>query len=721
MMRAGKVPLVLQDEVADCGLACVAMISGAYGRHMSLAALRRQVDIGVHGASLKDLAFAGESLGFDVRSIKLGTSQVDQLRLPALLHWNLVHFVVLVERRGKHYVVHDPGLGRRTIDESEFFRSFTGLAQEFSPRSDFSKLDERTAVPLRWILDHSQSYLRLLGTVAMMSMVMQAFVLLLPYGARLLVDRLAIAKDDLSLAATAGVGTTLLALFCVLHWFRAMVVVQLSTCLDTYGSRKLVDRMFGLTYEFLARRDIGTLMSRFSNLREVRLVLSQGLAESAVEALLAVIMLAGIYVHSPAASVTAVAALLAYAVCRLAIREKQKERVDEMFVAMGSQNASLIESLSKVETVKANAIETTRSDFWQSRFTEYQNSLVLKLRLDHGSTIAAIACFGLGYIVACWIAVRSAFLSQLTLGEVTTVLVLLGMFLSRGHQFISKVFDLGVARVHLDALADVVYGDSESQPGSRDLVLDRAPSIELRDVGFRYSPRDPFVFRRVSFRVEAGESAAITGLSGCGKSTLLSLILGLRRPTEGEILIDGIPLEQCDKAKYRRRVGSVLQADRLFFGSVAENVSLFELEANMEHVWNALNASAMAAVVGRLPMGEHTTLGDSPMLSGGEVQRLLLARALYKNPKLLLLDEASSHLDEDTEVAVNASLSATGATRLVAAHRRQTIDLSDCEIVLGHESTLGCSSVTAVRRRPTGHHRQLTSGGPGVPTLKMTE
>lgn len=693
-MKPGPVPLILQSEIAECGLACVAMISGAFGHRTDLARLRQRLDPGTRGASMKDIAALGEALGFAVRSLKLGPKQLDRLHLPAVLHWNVVHYVVLVESRGGEHVIHDPALGRRTVDDRELSRSFTGLAQEFVPREPIARTDNRLRVPWRWLIGRTEPYGRLIGSIFLMSLVMQAFVFVVPFGAQLLLDRVAVSRDTLTVALGFAISCIGLGLYALLLWMRSTVVIHLNNSLDMAGTQKLVAKMLSLPYDFFARRDIGSLMGRFTNLREIRQLLTQGLAESLVEALLALLALAAVFVYLPVAGLVALVALAAYAGYRMMTRPRMQEHVSALFHTMAAQSGSLIESLQKIETIKANALEPMREQFWAARFGDYQNSLVQKIRQDQRHAIAQILLMGVAYALSVLLAVRSLFDGQLTMGEALTLLLILGILMARAERFLDRLFDLHVARVHLDGLSDVVHAESEyiadaAQPSSGRV----AAVIELRDVGFRYSTHEPFVFRHVSARFEAGRCVAITGPSGCGKSTLLSLLLGLHSATEGEIIVDGVPLSALDRRAWRHQVGSVLQSDRSFYGSVAENVTLFEIAPPGERVRDALRACALAEVVDRLPMKEHTMLSDAPMLSGGETQRLLLARALYKRPRLLLLDEASSHLDDATEARINSSLHAHGATRILVAHRRQTIELADTIIRLGHSEALGCSTV----------------------------
>jgi ATP-binding cassette subfamily B protein RaxB len=693
------VPVILQNEIAECALACVAMICGYHGKKVDLTALRRTLDPATRGSTMKEIAELGDTLGLSVKSLKLGLKQIDKLALPAIIHWNLVHYVVLVSRRGDEFIIHDPALGRRTLSESDFSRSFTGLAQEFSPRPSFVKSDTVTPVPFKWLVDGEAPYAKLVATIFALALVMQLLVGVLPFGAQILIDRVLTTRDPATLVFGLALGTVGLGLYCSMLWLRSTVVMYLNSCLDTAGTQKLTAKMLAMPYDFFARRDVGSLLSRFTNLTEVRKLLTQGLAESAVEALIALTLLAVIGLYLPSVGAVAASALLAYAAFRGAMRDHERDRVGEMFQAAAGQHASLIETLVKIDTVKANALETMRERFWLSRFMTYQNSLIRKLRMDYRNSIALLVCFGSGYGLIAWFIARGVFDDLLSMGEAFTVFLLAAMFFARSSQFLERLFELLVAKVHLDNLADIVHGEEEARYEFSESAEKGLGRIELRDVGFRYSAKEPFVFRHVSIDIAPGECVAITGASGCGKSTLLSLMLGLRSPTEGEVLIDGLSVEHWDKKRLRRRIGSVLQGDALFIGSVQENVTFFEVNAAPERVHAALDACALKSVVARLAMGEHTMISDTPMLSGGERQRLLLARALYKRPKLLLLDEASSHLDEATESLVNDSIRSMGVTRVMVAHRRQTIDLADTEVCLDRSETGAWSTVAAIKRR----------------------
>lgn len=710
------VPVILQNEIAECGLACVAMISSYHGKKTDLPALRKLVDPGTRGATMKDLAELGEALGLSVKSLKLGLKQMDKLALPAILHWNLVHYVVLVGRNGDEYVIHDPALGRRVLSEPDFSRSFTGLAQEFSSRPCFVKTDDRTPVPLRWLVDDAAPYVRLLGAICAMTLVMQLLVGVLPFGAQAVIDRALTDRDPLTLGIGLLFGAVGTGLYCLLLWLRSTVVLYLNSCLDTAGMQKLVAKMLAMPADFFARRDVGGLLSRFANLSEIRRLLTQGFAESAVEALIALLLLAAIALYLPSIGLVSVSTLAVYAAYRALVRGAERDRVGELFHSAAGQNASLIETLTKIETVKANAIETLRERFWLSRFTTHQNSLIRKARINYRNDIALIACFSVGYALTAWFVVRGVFDGLLSMGEAFTVFLLVTMFFSRANQFLERFFELLIAKVYLDNLADVVHGEEEPQQEHGDPGGTGPAVIELRDIGFRYSPKEPFVFRKVSFVIGAGECVAITGPSGCGKSTLLSLLLGLREPTEGEIVIDGLPLRHWDKRRLRRRIGSVLQSDQLFIGSVQENITLFDVQSADQRIHEAIDACALRAVVSRLPMGEHTMIGDSPMLSGGERQRLLLARALYKEPRILLLDEASSHLDEATEAQVNEGIRTLGVTRVMVAHRRQTIDLADTEIRLGRSGDCPWTTVVELRR---GRPRVVVDRSDAVPASEI--
>lgn len=692
--RAINVPLILQNEISECGLACIAMVASAHGRQTSLPELRALFDPGSRGASLRDLAVVAEGLGFTAKSMKVGINQISKIELPAIVHWNLVHYVVLVESVGSTFVIHDPALGRREITMDEFSDSFTGLVQQITPNGSVRRKARGWPVKLSWLLEDYRGFWPTVGTIFAVSMVMQAFVMVVPFSIQLVLDQIANSGDILAFAVAAASGALGLLLYCTLMSLRASVILQLSNALDGNGSLKLMTKMFSLPYEFFAKRDTGSLLNRFANLRELRLLLSQGFAESFVEAILSVFILAALWIYIPWAAGTAVLSIAGYAGYRFAKRETQRDRLAEMFHNFGSQNGSLIESIQKIETVKANALENIRQEFWAARFGEYQNSVIRKVGIDQSIGVALTVLTGTAYISCGMLAAHSIQQGTLSLAEAMTSLVLLALFLARATVFVDRAFEMSVARVHLDALADVVNTASELTAESRAVQKsDREGWIELRNVGFRFSPSEPFVFRAINLSVERGAFVAISGPSGCGKSTLLSLLLGLRSPTEGEILVDGIPLDNLDIKRLRRMVGTVMQGDRLFYGSVQENVTCFELEVDQDRLNQSLQRAQIHGAVDRLPMKEHTMLSDSPLMSGGEVQRLLLARALYKQPRFLLLDEATSHLDEANEREVMSSLNSDSTTRIAIAHRRQTLDTADRVITLGFSAATGCTTI----------------------------
>lgn len=701
----GRVPVVLQKEVAECGLACVAMICGYHGKQMDLDSLRKISDPSTRGSTMKDLVDVADAVGFNVKSLKIGMRQIDKLTLPAIIHWNVIHYVVLVSQHNDSYVVHDPALGRRVLTKMDFSRSFTGLAQEFTARPDFTREDNRKAVPLAWLLGKDSTYGKLLGSILALTFVMQVLVAVVPFAGQALLDNVLTTRDQTPLAFGLVAGAMGLFLYCTLVWTRSTLALFLNSCLDTVGTQRLIGKMLSMPYEFFARRDIGSMLSRFANMIELRRLLTQGLAESAVEAIIGVLVFLAVLLYLPAAGLISVLCLLAYVAMRAGFRESDRERVGEMFHAASGQSASLIETLAKIETVKANALETARQRFWMARFATYQNAVVRKSRAEYTNGIALVCCMGGGYGLCLWFIVSAVFDTTLSVGEGFTVFILTAIFLSRSSICVNRVFEVLIAKVHLDNLGDVVHGESEPLPEVLRSSDDFRGTIELQDVGFRYSTNEPFVFRHVSLAIDPGMCVAITGPSGCGKSTLLSLILGLRTPTEGQILVDGLPVQDWDLRRLRRRIGSVLQADQLFIGSLHENVTLFDVNPTDDFFNEVVDSCALRHVVGRLGMGIHTIIGDTPTLSGGERQRLLLARALYKKPSILVLDEATSHLDEATEAQVNTSIRASGATRVMVAHRRQTIDLADIEVVLSRGGNTW-STVTDVRSKRAGLHEE---------------
>jgi ATP-binding cassette subfamily B protein RaxB len=383
----------------------------------------------------------------------------------------------------------------------------------------------------------------------------------------------------------------------------------------------------------------------------------------------------------------AVGAVLVYGLLRWAFFRPLRMATEEALVFEARQNTHFLESLRGVQAIKLFNAEADRRSRFASLVVDTMNAGIAIRKLELLFTVLHRGLFGLERVAVIWLGALLVLDQRLSVGMLFAFFAYKETFALRFSGLIDKTVELKMLRLQGERLADIVLTAPEDA-GTADAPA-MAPlvpaSLELRDVHFRYADGEPEVLRGVSLRVEPGESVAIVGPSGCGKTTLLKLMLGVHAPTSGEVLVGGVPLSRLGLSAWRDMVGVVMQEEPLFTGSVADNISFFSPDVDTDWLQQCAQVAAIHDDIVAMPMGYHTLIGDmGTALSGGQKQRLLLARALYKRPRLLLLDEATSHLDVDRERSVNQAIRQLSLTRVIVAHRPETI-ASAGRVVALHE------------------------------------
>lgn len=673
--RRSRVKLIWQTEVAECGLASLAMIANYYGMDVGLGALRRRFQPSPRGASLKSLIAIADQMALIPRAVKLPLEQLDAIHMPAILHWDMNHYVVLEKIRYGKALIHNPeGLSRWYAFE-ELSEHFTGVALELRPAEDFEPLHQRDRLRMSQLWRRVTGLKRALIQILVLSIVMQVFVLASPYYMQIAIDDVLPALDSNLLTVLAlGFG-----LFAVMNagatLLRSYVLLSAGTSLGFGIESNIARRLFRLPISWFEKRQVGDILSRFQSVAPIQQFLTQGAVGALLDGSLAIFALVIMLFYSPMLAMMALLAFGLYCLVRAVTFAAQRTAQEDAIVSSGKEQSTMIESLRGVVTLRLFNRESMRHAQWQSRLTDSMNAGVSLARIGIWQTTASILIFGLENILSIWVAIRFVINGGFSVGMVFAYMAYKGQFL----QLASSLIDQGIAfrmlGLHLERLSDIALADQDksfSLPvGPRPELKGR---IELKNVSFRYSPSDPLVLEGVNLIAEYGDHIAITGPSGEGKSTLVKILLGLLEPDEGEVLIDGIPLARFGYKNYHEQLGAVLQTDHLFAGSLSDNIALFDDAPDMQLVTSAAMTAAIHDDITRMPMGYDTLVGDmGSTLSGGQMQRVLLARALYRQPKLLVMDEGTSHLDAECERAVNSAIAAFGITRIVIAHRAETI------------------------------------------------
>ena len=685
LLGARRVPLLLQAEAAECTLACLAMVAAAHGLNTDLATLRQRFSLSLKGATMADLMRMAGVLQFNPRAVRADTDQLDQLALPCILHWDFNHFVVLVGVRRGVATLHDPARGVRHMKPAELSRHFTGVALELTPAASFAPKVERQRVSLRALLGPVRGLKRALAQILILALGLEVFVLGSPFLLQWVVDDVVVSADR-DLLVTLGLGFGLLVLLqAATAALRSWAVLHLSASLNLQWLGNVFAHLMRLPVAWFERRHAGDVWSRFAAVQQIQKTLTTHFVEALLDGLLVLATLAVMMFYSVTLSVIVLAAVMAYALLRWAFFRPLRQATEETLVHEAQQASHFLESLRAVQAIKLFNRQADRQARFMNRVVDAMNAGLATRKLELLFAVLHRLLFGLERVAVVWVGALLVMDHHFSVGMLFAFVAFKEQFAQRVSALIDKAVELRMLRLQGERLADIVLAQPESEGPLRAGVLPPEARIELRNVSFHYGQSEGQVLRHFSLTIEPGESVAIVGPSGCGKTTLLKVMLGIHVPQAGEIRVGGQTLADLGLATWRSMVGTVMQDDALLSGSVADNISFFDAAPDADWIVECARAAAVHTEIEAMPMGYHTLIGEQGgSLSGGQRQRLLLARALYKRPRILLLDEATSALDVDHERLVNQQIRKLNLTRVIVAHRPETI-ASASRVVVLHE------------------------------------
>ena len=678
-----RLPVILQTEAAECGPACIAMVASRHGLQIDLPTLRQRFPTSLKGATMADLVRIAAQLQLSSRALRAEMSHLPQLALPGILHWDLNHFVVLKEVVGGTAVIHDPARGVRRLPLAEVSKHFTGVVLELNPQVDFKPRIEKQAVTLRQLLGHVTGLRRSLLQIFTLALALEAFLLMAPFFMQGVVDSVLVSLDR-DLLVTLGVGFALLVLIQVATGaIRSWAVLHLSTTLNLQWLANVFAHLMRLPVAWFEKRHTGDVLSRFGAVQKIQQTLTTSFIEAVLDGLMVVVTLAMMFIYSGRLSAIALGAVACYALLRIAFFGPLRDATEEAIVFEAKRSSHFLESLRGVQSIKLFNRENDRQARFMNLAVDTMNATIATRRLDLMFSVGHKLVFGLERVAIVWVGALLVMDRSFSVGMLFAFIAYKEQFATRVSGLIDKVVEVKMLKLQGERLADIVLADPEPQLGFEARASDEPVSLELRDLHFAYSQAEPPVLRGLSLRIEQGESVAIVGPSGCGKTTLLKLMLGVHAPQSGDIRIGDRPLARLGLHAWRDMIGTVMQDDQLFAGSITDNISFFDPQADTAWVLECARVAAVAAEIEAMPMGFHTLIGDmGGSISGGQRQRILLARALYKRPKILFLDEATSALDVDGEREVNQAIRQLALTRIIVAHRPETIASASRVIVL---------------------------------------
>ncbi|WLA12155.1 peptidase domain-containing ABC transporter [Xanthomonas translucens] len=703
--------IILQSEASECGLACLAMIVSAHGSSIELRELRRRFSLSLKGTRLDHLISMAERLDLAARPVRLDVRELSKLTVPAILHWDMDHFVVLCKASTRSVSIVDPASGKRTITPTEASEHFTGVALELTPITDFVKIPKIGSVSIKELTGKVVGLRRSLALVFGLSLSLQALAITAPFYLQWIVDQVLPAADR-GLLFVLSVGFMLVLLLQVgIGAVRGWSVVYLSTRLGLQWTQNVFAHLLKLRLDFFEKRHLGDIVSRMASVQAIQRTLSSSFVEAIVDGMMASATLAMMIVYSAKlVAITAIAVAL-YAIARMVAFTAVRRTTEQQLVSSARQQSHLLESIRGIQSIKIFGTEASRR---MAYYNLMNNTVSNEIRMGKiGITFSAMNqfIFGVERVFVISVGASLAIRGEFSVGMLIAYLAYKEQFTLRVGGLIDKMVEFRMLRLHGERLSDIVLSDPDIEATEERGEGLRVPKIEVNNLSFRYGDGEPWVIRNCSFVISAGQAVAIIGPSGGGKSTLMKIMLGLLIPTEGRVTVDDQDIHRGAAKSIRRYFGAVMQDDVLFAGSVAENIAFGDLTWSKERVEDAARRASVHDEIVSMPMGYNSLIGDmGTTLSGGQKQRVILARALYRNPRILFLDEATSHLDVEREKSVNLAISRLDLTRVIVAHRPETIASAERVLVLrdgiiseNTNSSAGCSgSVPPYDEMPAG-------------------
>ncbi|MGB0906151.1 MAG: peptidase domain-containing ABC transporter [Maricaulaceae bacterium] len=673
-----SVPVILQTEATECGLACLAMVARYHGHDIDLNILRKRHLVSLKGASLKSIISIAANLELGARPLRLDLEHLNELTLPAILHWDFNHYVVMTKVGHDKVHIIDPGIGRRTLSMKLFSESFTGVALELTPKAEFKPINARLKPQISSLWSKLVGLKRAIAQTFILTLILQIILLISPFFLQLIVDGV-LPSGDVGLLIALGIGFGGLAILrACTEALRSWAVLVFGNQMSLQMVGNIFSHLIRLPTSYFEKRHVGDLISRMGSVEPIQKALTQTVVTVIIDGIMALLMLGVMFIYSPILAFIVLASVTLLSLITLFIYPRLRETQEDVIFKRALENTHTIETIRANTTLKLFGREAEREAAWRNLYMDVINSNITHGKFLIWQKFAETFLTGAQLVIIAYIGARLIMdgSSGFTIGMLFAFLAYRADFTFSVTQLLQKGIEFSLLSLHLDRLSDIIYAKSETsdkaeyEHRNKYLPSNLKGEITVEDLWFRYADDDPWIIQGLSVTFPAGEMTTLTGLSGGGKTTLLKLIMGLYPPNKGRILIDGIPLSELRLQDWRGVIGVVMQDDQLLSGTISENISLFEPKADMERIISAATAAKVHDDIAAIPMGYDSMVGNmGSVLSGGQKQRVLLARALYHEPKILFLDEGTANLDSETEKQVVNVIKNMPITRIIVAHR----------------------------------------------------
>ncbi|EAT8925940.1 peptidase domain-containing ABC transporter [Salmonella enterica subsp. arizonae serovar 63:z4,z32:-] len=674
-----RVPVIHQTESSECGIACLAMVFGHYGKSIDLFSLRQQFNISSRGATLYSIRTIAVQMGMTVRALSLDLNELNVLRRPCILHWNFNHFVVLVSVKRNGFVLHDPARGRIIVSKAEASKCFTGIALELWPGSTFRRERVKKRLNLVTLINSIHGIKGALLKIFALSIVVEAIGLILPAGTQLVMDH-ALPAGDRGLLSMICISLMFFILLrATVSTSRAWISLIMGTLVNIQWQSGLFSHLLRLPLSYFERRKLGDIQSRFGSLNTLRTTFTTSMVGAIMDGIMVCGLLIMMLLYGKSLTWVVLGFTLVYIAIRLFTYTYYRQLSEEQLIMEARVSSYFMETLYGIAAVKMQGMTDRRHTHWFNLQTDAINTGIRVTKMDlffGGLNIFISAC---EQTIILWLGISLVMDNEMTIGMFVAFGAYRMQFSDRISTLVGFLLQLRMMSLHNERISDIALNEQESVKPDIPVSEKITPvSLEVKSLTFRYDQQSMPVFSELNLTVSPGESVAIIGPSGSGKTTLMKVLCGLFKADSGQVLIDGNDIQQMGVNNYRKITGCVMQDDRLFSGTIRENICGFSENIDDEWMAECAKASFIHDTIMSMPMGYDTLTGElGEGLSGGQKQRLFIARALYRKPRILFMDEATSALDSKSEHYVNSAIKSLNITRIIIAHRESTIKSVD--------------------------------------------
>lgn len=628
------------------------------------------------GATLDDLTSLSHRLGMLPKAVSLSEKEVEMLSLPAILHWNMNHFVVLEKITRTKFVIIDPMNGRMELTQTQFFDQFTGVALELSRKENFVINDdiEERKLQVKDFFSSIKGIKNALSKLIFFSLITQVFAIGSPLYTQFTIDNI-IQNGDTELLLVISIGIIFVILLeQVILLFHNKLGLYISTILEYQLSSSLLSHTLSLSCLWFKKRSVGDVISKFGSLKNIQSFITSTIVGFFIDFISFIVSIVMMLIYNPLLTLVVILFIAFSHLIKLVIFPIQKNLESIGIIKSAKQQSEFVESIRSFQTIRSLSLENTRFNRWVNLYTDTLNNSVKSSNIGFYENFILAITSGVEYIVIIYICTGLISEGMFSIGMFFSFLAFKGRLVSSLNSIFSIYYKKQILDIHLDRISDIALEEADRHYGSH---IDNICHIELREVSLNVYNTD-MLDKKVSFSLKDGDKVVITGDSGSGKTTLMNILCGNIRNFDGDIFVDGMSIKSVDSISYKKCIASVFQDDVLFSGSIIDNITSFDSNPDQKHARYCAELAACHEFIEMLPMKYESLIGDlGTSLSSGQKQRVMLARALYQKPSVLILDEATSFMDNKLEEIVLSNIESLGITVVAVAHRARAMKMSN--------------------------------------------